>query len=94
MATTLNIDDLAAEGSTYLISLTKLTKQPIVDIQGYLSDDYGDASFKLCHVVFADGTKIDVDGEHDFPYLSSYEADALNLDIDTLNALFEQGEWP
>jgi hypothetical protein len=87
-----NLEDLAVEGSTYLISLTKLTGQRIVDIHGYLTSEYGEAAFKLCDVVLENGSVVSVEGEHDLPYLSYVKGDPVNLDTETLNALYEQRE--
>jgi len=57
------------DGSDYLLSLNKLTGFTIVDIHGYISREFDEPVFKLCKLVFLDGTEIDVEGEHDLPYL-------------------------
>lgn len=78
----------------YTISLVKLTGQAIADVEGYLSEGFGDTSFKLTHIVMANGSRIDVEGEHDLPYLSlsSANEEELNLSHETLNTLQEESE--
>jgi hypothetical protein len=62
-----------AEGSDFELSLVKLLKgKKIKDINGYLSKEFDDVSFKICDIILEDNTKIAVEGEHDFPYLSDY----------------------
>lgn len=41
----------------------------IVDVYGYISNEFGDPVFKLCRIALSDGTAVDVAGEHDLPYL-------------------------
>lgn len=70
--------DAKVEGSTYLLSLAKLTGQKIADIHGFVTDPFDVApTFQLCHVILEDGTTIDVEGEHDFPYLEHVESARL-----------------
>lgn len=51
------------------ISLAKLAGKAVVDLQGYISREFGDPTFKISKVIFADGTDSWVEGEHDHPYL-------------------------
>lgn len=90
--TLLKLTDLKVDGSHYLISLVKLSGQPIADVRGYLSIELGEVAFKLCEIVLEDGTTILVEGEHDFPYLSTFRGDAANLNENTLIELYEQGK--
>ena len=63
-------NDAKVEGSTYLLSLVKITGKAIKDIHGYVTDPYDVApTFKLIHVILEDDTSFYVEGEHDFPYL-------------------------
>lgn len=82
--------DLQVEGSTYEISLLKLTGKKVKDIRGYLADPYdAGASFQLTKIVFDDDTTVDVEGEHDFPYITSTE-EQPNFDEDTLSRLMDE----
>lgn len=74
----------------YLLSLAKLTGKSIKDVHGYLSREFGFASFKVCDIVFEDGTELGVGGEHDFPYIENPYPDSSppNLDEDTLERLY------
>ena len=62
-----NYKDIQVENSIY-ISLSAWMG-PIKDVQGYISREFGDPVFKLIRIIFEDGTQIDVEGEHDCPYL-------------------------
>lgn len=85
-------EDIAVEGSSYLISLVKLLEgKKIKDIHGYLSQEFGDATFKISYVLFEDDSQIGVEGEHDFPYLTDYPRwPQPNFDEDTLNRLHDE----
>lgn len=63
--------DVAVEGSDYEISLVKLVNQPIKDVTGHLTTEFGDPVFKMCEIVFEDGTKLFCEGEHDIPYFTT-----------------------
>jgi hypothetical protein len=83
--------DVLAEGSTWEISLSRLTGKRVKDIRGYLADDFGVGypSFKLTCIIFEDGTAVDVEGEHDFPYLSPTKMEMPpNFDEETLRRLY------
>ena len=80
--------DVMVDGSTYLVSLSKITGLKIADIQGIITNPFDvGATFQLCHVVLDDGTKIDVEGEHDFPYLVP---DHESLEYDNLAPLLDE----
>ena len=74
---------------TYECGLTLLTGREIKEVRGYLSQEFGDAVFKVTEIEFEDGSHIDVEGEHDIPYLSPYD-DTPNMDSDTLNRLCDE----
>lgn len=55
----------------YEISLTKLLDgHKIEDIYGYVSDEFGDPYFKITRILLDTGRTMDVEGEHDMPYIS------------------------
>lgn len=60
---------MAGLSSSTRISLVKLLKQPISDLQGYFTTEFGEPVFSISSVVLADGTDISVGGEHDLAYL-------------------------
>lgn len=64
---------------SYEISLAELAGAPVADIYGYIGAEFGQNNFKCTRVVFADGTWADIEGEHDFPYVSPDEEDAPAL---------------
>lgn len=88
----IKLSDLKTEYTeTYELSLAKLLGKQIKDITFYLSDEFGDVTLKICDIVLADGSRIGVDGEHDFPYLTYYAAyPQSNMDDETLASLFEE----
>jgi len=85
----MNAQDYMVEGSDYLVSLTKLVGDDIADVMGYVTYEFGDATFKLSQVVFKDGTTVWVGGEHDCAYLEYGKDAPKNLGTETLEAL-----WP
>jgi len=87
------LEDVKVEDNDYEISLAKLTGKQIVDVRGYLSCEFGDVTFKLTELVFADGTAMGIEGEHDFPYLTNYRTEPQpNFDDDTLQRLYDEGQ--
>ena len=75
---------------SYEISLARLVEKPIADVYGYVANEFGEPSFKLTRIAFADGTSVDVEGEHDFPYVSEVGSGQPNLDSETLARLDEE----
>lgn len=65
-------EDVLVDGSDWFVSLTKLTGKTIKDIEMYPSMEFGEATLKVCWVIFEDGTRLWVEGEHDFPYVVDY----------------------
>ena len=51
-------------------SLTRVVGKRIVDVVGYVSDEFGDPTFKITGILLEDGTILAVEGEHDFPYIA------------------------
>lgn len=49
----------------------------VAHVEGYMSREFGDATFKLTRVVFEDGRAVDVEGEHDMPYICTSDPDIL-----------------
>lgn len=83
-------EDVLVEGSDWLVSLTKITGKQIKDIQMYPSMEFGDVTFKLCWVIFEDGSALDIDGEHDFPYVTDSYKHRMLPDDDTMYDLYKQ----
>ena len=80
----LKFEDLKV--SSYEISLSKLVGKSIKDIRGFISDE-DDPFFQLTKIVFADGTTVHCEGEHDCPYI--YGEEQPNLDDKTLLAVLK-----
>lgn len=74
----------------YMMSLSKLTGKQVSDVTFYVSTQFGDPLMKVCEVWFADGSRMGVEGEHDFPYLTDYRSYPMpNTDEETLLSLLE-----
>jgi hypothetical protein len=50
----------------------------VADVFGYFTTECGEATFKLTRLVLNDGNTINVEGEHDFPYLT-HNVGVLNI---------------
>lgn len=59
------------EDSKYKLSLSKISDLKIKDVTVYVSHEFGDPCLKLLNIYFEDGTYVDCEGEHDFPYITS-----------------------
>lgn len=70
----MKLEDLKTSSFEY--GLTKILGKKVKEINGYISSDYGEPTFKITSVVLDDDTCIDCEGEHDLPYL------AYNKDLD------------
>lgn len=89
----IELKDTLVEGSNYRMSLVKLTGAKIKDIVGYLVNEWGEPNFKLVSIEFEDGTRLDVEGEHDMPYVIAYDMpdrDPANMDLETLRRLYQE----
>lgn len=62
--------DVQVEGSNYEISLSKLLDLGIKDIQGYISYEFGEPTFKMTKIILDEGHSLWCEGEHDFPYIT------------------------
>jgi hypothetical protein len=69
-------DELRVEGSTYLLSLSKMLPEGVTlaDVQGYASTEFGEPVFKVCFLLLSNGEQVRVEGEHDMPYLCEIES--------------------
>ncbi len=79
--------DALVEGSDYLLSLNKLLGKKVVDIQGHLSNEFGQVTFQMYKIVLDDGTMFFAEGEHDFPYLTDGDA---KFDEDQFKAIYAE----
>jgi hypothetical protein len=53
--------------------------------------EFGQVNFKLTEIVLEDDSIMDIEGEHDFPYLLDYRSQPQpNFDEDTLERLYEE----
>lgn len=82
------LKEVLIDGSTFYVSFSKLVGQEIKEITGYITKEFGDATFKLSKIVMADGTSYYVEGEHDMPYLTEGTA---KFDGPELEALYKEG---
>lgn len=80
--------------SNFEIGLTLLTSKKIKEVKGYLSHEFDRVTFKVTAVVLEDDTEIDVEGEHDFPYLAIYWKGPFppNMDDATMARLYDEQE--
>lgn len=76
----------------WLFSLNKFVGKKVVDVVGFPSDPFGDTPlFRVYQIVFDDGTKIHVEGEHDVAYIPANDK-LKNMDDDTLQEFIEKDE--
>jgi len=83
----MNKDDVRSDTNSYCISLVKLIGKKIVDIDGYVTSEFGEPSFKVSWLKLEDGTEMSFEGEHDLPYLVELGTKQPNFDIETLDSL-------
>ena len=89
----INLNDVRSKNCEWQISLTKLIGKGIADIEGYITDEQGQPTFKISELVLSDGTMMGVEGEHDFPYLCAYRTQPQpNFDDETFAELLRQAE--
>jgi hypothetical protein len=60
---------MVAELRGYEHGLTAVARRKVAEVAGYVSNEFGDPVFQLTRVIFDDGTSMDVEGEHDCPYI-------------------------
>jgi hypothetical protein len=64
---------------TWMHSLSKITNRKIVDVIGFPSLEFGEpATFECCYVIFDNGEKLTMDGEHEIAYVYG---DVLDSDL-------------
>lgn len=82
------LKDVQAEidNNINLISLEKLVKSKIKEVQGHLTTEFGEPTFQLFRIFFENGDSCFVEGEHDCPYLSA----GPELDEEELEKLAEE----
>lgn len=85
-------EEIKADGSDYLQSLSKLTGLKIKDIQGYITCEFDFPVFKLTKIVFENDTTANIDGEHDIAYIPQSSDDRMppNMDEDTLQSIYDE----
>lgn len=81
-------EEVAVEDSSYEISLKKLIGKDIKDVRGMIVREYFSFMFELTRIEFEDGTFLDVEGEHDLPYLVEYDIQP-NFDEETFEAIYQ-----
>lgn len=80
------------DGSRYPnLSLAKLCGKTIADVEVSLSSEFGEVGLKLKRIVFTDGSKLWVEGEHDHPYVTDGTEPILPSE-EVLSALNEEEE--
>ena len=84
----IKLADVLIEGSKDEISLAKIMGQPIKDITGHISNEYGESLFEMSKIIFEDGSVLYAEGEHDCPYLAPYgrQGDFVNK----INTLYKE----
>ncbi len=56
--------------SSFEYGLTKILGKQIKEINGYISNEYGEPTFQMTSILLEDDTSIRCEGEHDCPYLA------------------------
>lgn len=83
--------EVPVEGLSFKrVSLAKLLSQPVVDLQGHFSTEFGEPVFSISCIMLADGTSISVGGEHDIAYIDQELPGISDEVLEALNA--EQDE--
>lgn len=90
----MKLSDVKLPDSQYEVGLSLLTGKKIKEVRGYFADSFkAGAVFKLTDIELEDGTRINVEGEHDYPFLSTYgNGVAINLDDETIQSLYDEQE--
>lgn len=84
-------NDIRADGSNFLFSLTKLIGKKVSDITFYVTTVDETPLILICDVIFDDGSLMGVEGEHDIPYVTTYaKYPQPNTDDETLQALYDE----
>lgn len=72
------------DGRTQWLSISSMMGKKVVDLEGYVSQRFGfDAPvFNVCNVIFEDGTRQHLQGEHDIVYFPADDVPGLtNRDL-------------
>lgn len=69
----MKLENVLVSPDSHNISLNKLTGKTVLDVQGRLTRECGEITFKLSYITFTDGTKLWCEGEHDMPYVVDYD---------------------
>lgn len=87
----ITLKDIRPEGGSFFCSLTLLAGK-IKDIRGFITRDSGGTpTFKLCDILFEDGTMLECEGAHDFAYVSTYgHSEPPNFDEATMKRLYNE----
>jgi len=79
--------------NTHELGLSLVVGKAIREVRGYVSKPFGpEPRFKLTRIEFEDGSFVSVEGEHDYPYITSYgQTTQPGIDDETLERLYEGG---
>jgi len=75
--------------SNVSISLSKLVGKEIADVEGYITTEFGDYTFKCSWLRFKDGSELWFEGEHDMAYLTNGGKDDDWLDEEVLENVYK-----
>lgn len=87
MKTLKDVQSDGDSGSYPTISLSKLMGISVVDVQGHITQEFGDPTFQMSRIVLSDGTTLWAEGEHDMPYLTDGTA---KMDGEQMQALYDE----
>lgn len=68
---------VAVDGSNSLLSLYKILGKHVVDIHGYVDTFRGERVFQISCAILDDGSMLQIEGEHDCPYLEPIDKTVL-----------------
>jgi hypothetical protein len=59
----------------YEIGVSSVFGKKIIDVAGYVTQEFGEdtLTFKITRIVFGDDSSVDIEGEHDYPYIANTE---------------------
>lgn len=82
------LSDIKVEGSIYELSLVKLTGLAITDIYGYLDNQFDEPVWNVTKIMFADGSSVRMNGEHDIAYIENGRTMPPHMDTEILIQLY------
>lgn len=62
---------------SFEIDLDRVTGSAPAKVFGYVTNEFGDPSFKMTRIVMQDGKSYYCEGEHDYPYLTDLDEEKL-----------------